>query len=101
MVIRLHGVGEFEIIKMTELERPVVRKSRLTSYHARGRKLVVTLEATDTISVRVLGCRKESAMYMTFEDLYFNRCLAKAETKRREKAKAKKAKRKAKRKGVK
>ena len=79
---------------MTELERPVTRKSRLTSYHAKGRKLVVSLEATDTISIRVLGCRKESAMSMTLEDFYFNRCLAKAETKLREKAKAKKAKRK-------
>ncbi len=78
---------------MTELEKPVVRKSRLTSYHARGRKLVVALEATDTISVRVLGCRKESAMSMTFEDFYFNRCLAKAETKRRKKVKAKRGQR--------
>jgi hypothetical protein len=79
--------------KMTELKNPVIRKSRLTSYHAKGRKLVVSLEATDTVSIRVLGCRKESAMAMTFEDLYFHCCRAKAETKRRDKVKARKAKR--------
>lgn len=86
---------------MTELKNPVVRKSRLTSYYAKGKKLVVSLEATDTISIRVLGRRKESAMSMTFEDFYFVSCLAKAETKRREKAKSKKAKQRIRRKDVK
>lgn len=81
--------------RMIELGKTVRRKSRLPVFHARGRKVVVSLEATDTISIRVLGCREESAMSMTFEDFYMNRCLAKAEQKHRKK---KKVKRKVKRK---
>ncbi len=75
---------------MTELEKPVRRKSRLTVSAARNRKVVVSLEATDTVSVRVLGCRKESELSMTFEDLYWNLCRAKVLSDRR----AKKAKKK-------
>tara|TARA_R100001129_G_scaffold117223_2_gene80926 strand:- start:849 stop:1100 length:252 start_codon:yes stop_codon:yes gene_type:complete len=79
---------------MTELEKPVVRKSRLSVRAAKDRKVVVSLEALDTISIRPIGTRKSNAYSMTFEDFFWYCARAKAETVKKEKRAARKTKRK-------
>ena len=82
---------------MIELAKPVARKSRLNVHAARDRKVVVSLEATDTISIRPIGTRKAKAYSMTFEDFFWSCARARVNANRAEKAAKRKAKRKAKR----
>ena len=79
---------------MTELERPVKRKSRLICHAAGDRRVVVELESIDTISIRPIGTRRSNAYSMTFEDFFWTCARNRAEATRREKAKGKKLKRK-------
>ena len=80
---------------MIELDKPVVRKSRLNVAAARERKVVVSLEATDTVSIRQIGTRKENAYSVTFERLFWILARARAEAKADTKRKERLAKRKA------
>ena len=86
---------------MIELDKPVVRKSRLNVAAARDRKVVVSLEATDTVSIRQIGTRKENSYSVTFERLFWilarARAEAKADTKRKERLAKRKANRKVRR----
>jgi len=79
---------------MTELEKPVRRKSRLICHAAGDRRVVVELESIDTISIRPIGTRRSNAYSMTFEDFFWTCARNRADAARREKAKIKKMKRK-------
>lgn len=80
---------------MTELERPVRRKSRLICHAAGDRRVVVELESIDTISIRPIGTRRSNAYSMTFEDFFWTCARNRSDATRREKAKIlKKMKRK-------
>ena len=81
---------------MIELARPVARKSRLIVHAARNKKVVVALEATDTITIRPIGTRKAKAYSMTFEDFFWSCARARVNAKGAENAAKRKAKRKAK-----
>jgi hypothetical protein len=78
---------------MTELEKPVRRKSRLICHAAGDRRVVVELESIDTISIRPIGTRRSNAYSMTFEDFFWTCARNRSDATRREKSKTKKMKR--------